>query len=88
MHFALSSANHAISNSRGGRDGRGSFTVENRTGNAHRTGIRLSLPVNATYVVIAGGVSVPLVATGNPDYPWRAEVPVSGGGIDVELRRR
>lgn len=65
-----------------------SFTVESRTGNAHRTGIRLSFPVNAEYLVIAGGSIVPLVATGSPDYPWRAEVPVGAGGIAVELRRR
>ena len=65
-----------------------SFTVENRTGNAHRTGIRLSFPVNADYVVTTGGTAVPLVATGNPDYPWRVDVSVSEGGVVVELRRR
>lgn len=65
-----------------------SFTVENRTGDAHRTGIRLSFPANADYTVTAGGTAVPPVATGNPDYPWRVDVPVSGGGVVVELRRR
>ncbi len=64
------------------------FTVENRTGNAHRTGIRLSFPINTGYVLTAGGVSVPLVATGNPDYPWRADVPVSAEKTAVTLRRQ
>jgi hypothetical protein len=29
------------------------FTIEKRTGNTHRTGIRLSFPVNANYVLTA-----------------------------------
>lgn len=64
-----------------------SFTVENRTGSAHRTGIRLSLPVNSHYELRAGGATVPLVATGNPDYPWRVEVPINGATA-IEFRRR
>ena len=64
-----------------------SFTVENRTGAAHHTGVRLSLPVNSTYVLTAGGPPVPLVATGNPDYPWRADVPIDGAVTRLELRR-
>ena len=64
------------------------FTIENRTGRAHRTGILLSFPVNASYVLTAGGDPVALVPTGNPDYPWRAEVAVSGAARVVELRRQ
>jgi hypothetical protein len=64
------------------------FTMENRTSNAHRTGIRLSFPVNAHYVMTAGGTSVSLAPTGNPDFPWRADVPVSGAATVIELRRR
>jgi len=64
------------------------FTLENRTGNAHQTGIRLSFPVNALYGLTAGGVPVALAETGNPDYPWRAEVFLRGGATVVELRRR
>jgi hypothetical protein len=64
------------------------FTIENRTGNAHRTGIRLSLPVNAHYVLTVDGAPVALAETGNPDYPWRAEVPMSGQTTAVTLRRR
>jgi hypothetical protein len=64
------------------------FTMENRTGNAHRTGIRLSFPVNARYELTVDGAPVALAETGNPDYPWRAEVPVSGQTAAVALRRR
>ena len=63
------------------------FRLENRTGTAHTTGVRLSLPVNARYTLTADRKTVPLVATGNPDYPWRAEVPVSGAGADVQIQR-
>ncbi|HUR22224.1 MAG TPA: DUF5695 domain-containing protein [Vicinamibacterales bacterium] len=63
------------------------FTVENRTGSAHHTGIRLSLPVNADYGMTAGGSPVSLVQTGNPDYPWRADVAITGATV-IELRRR
>ncbi len=64
------------------------FTVENRTGNAHRTGIRLSFPVNAHYALTVNGVPAAMAETGNPDYPWRAEVPVSGAMTTVTLRRQ
>jgi hypothetical protein len=64
------------------------FALENRTGDAHQTGIRLSFPVNAHYGLTVSGTPVALVATGNPDYPWRAEVSVRGGATVVELRRR
>jgi len=64
------------------------FTIENRTGKAHRTGIRLSFPVNAHYVLTVDGAPVALAETGNPDYPWRAEVPVSAPTAAVALQRR
>jgi hypothetical protein len=64
------------------------FTMENRTGNAHRTGLRLSFPVNSHYALTVDGAPVALAETGNPDYPWRAEVPVSGPTTAVILRRR
>jgi hypothetical protein len=64
------------------------FTIENRTGNAHRTGIRLSFPVDAHYALTADGAPVALAETGNSDYPWRAEVPVSGRTTAVTLQRR
>ena len=64
------------------------FTLENRTGDEHTTGIRFSFPVNTHYVLTTGGTVVPLVETGIPDYPWRADVPVGAGATVVELRRR
>jgi hypothetical protein len=64
------------------------FTLENRTGRAHRTGIRLSFPVNAHYLLTADGAPVTLTGTGNPDYPWRAEVLMNGPATAVTLRRR
>lgn len=64
------------------------FTLENRTGNAHRTGLRLSLPVNASYTLTVDGRAVPLTQTGNPDYPWRAEIAVGTTAASVALTRR
>jgi hypothetical protein len=64
------------------------FTLENRTGRAHRTGVRLSFPVNAHYVLTADGAPVALTETGHPDYPWRAEVPMSGQTTAIALQRR
>lgn len=64
------------------------FTLENRTGGAHSTGLRLSLPVNSNYALTVDGKAVPLVATGNPDYPWRAELPMSPAGAKVEIKTR
>lgn len=63
-----------------------SFSLENRTATAHATGLRLSLPVNSHYLLTVDGKTVPLVATGNPDYPWRAELSVSLAGAKVEMK--
>jgi hypothetical protein len=64
-----------------------SFTVENRTADAHKTAVRLSFPVNTSYELRLDGVPVSLAGTGNWDYPWRAEVDVAGKGVQVELVR-
>jgi len=64
-----------------------SFAVENRTGDAHTAGLRLSLPVNATYELRQDGRPLRLVKTGNWDYPWRGEVVVSGATTTLELVR-
>ena len=64
-----------------------SFTVENRTADAHKTVVRLSFPVHTSYELRMEGKSVPLVQTGNWDYPWRAELDVAGKGVEVELVR-
>jgi hypothetical protein len=63
------------------------FTVENRTGDAHKTGVRLSIPVHSKYELLQDGKPVPLVQTGNWDYPFRAELTVTGAGSKVELVR-
>ncbi|MEX2271083.1 MAG: DUF5695 domain-containing protein [Vicinamibacterales bacterium] len=68
--------------------GRVSFAVENRTANAHATRMRLSLPVNATYTLLQDGKEVPLVQTGNWDYPWRADLAMRGAASKIELVRR
>jgi hypothetical protein len=62
------------------------FTLENRTGGAHTTGVRLALPVNSHYTLTVDGKATPLVATGNPDYPWRAEMSVGPAGARVEIK--
>jgi hypothetical protein len=64
-----------------------SFTIENRTTNAHKTGVRLSIPVHSRYELLQDGKNVPLVQTGNWDYPWRAELTLSGPASKVELVR-
>jgi hypothetical protein len=63
------------------------FTLENRTATAHSTGLRLALPVNSHYTLTVDGKAVPLVATGNPDYPWRAEIVLGTSGAKVELKK-
>lgn len=68
--------------------GRITFEVENRTGVAHSAGIRLSWSPGASYELHQNGAVVPLVATGDWDYPWRAEITVGTGGGRVEIRRR
>jgi hypothetical protein len=64
-----------------------SFTVENRTADTHRTVVRLSFPLYASYELRREGRSMPLVGTGNWDYPWQAEIDVAGKGVKVELVR-
>ncbi len=67
--------------------GRISFIVENRTADAHRTTVRLSFPLGASYELRQEGVPVPLAGTGDGDYPWRAELEIAGRGAKIELVR-
>ncbi len=67
--------------------GRISFTVENRTADRHKTGIRLSFPVHTKYALVQDGKPVALIQTGSWDYPWRAELDISGPAAEVELIR-
>jgi hypothetical protein len=64
-----------------------SFTVENRTANSHKTGVRLSLPIHSKYELRQDGKPVPLVQTGEWDYPWRAELVMGGPSSNIELVR-
>ena len=64
------------------------FVVENRTADAHRTGLRFSVPPGSAYELVSGGQVVPLVATRDWDFPWRAEIDVSGPSVTAELRRK
>jgi hypothetical protein len=64
------------------------FVVENRTSDRHRTGLRFSGPAGSTYELVLDGRPVPFVATGTWDYPWRAEIAVSGPAVNIELWRK
>jgi len=63
------------------------FTVENRTSSPHTTGVRLSLPVNRRYELRQDGTVVALRQTGNPDYPWRAEIRLTGASTTIGIVR-
>jgi len=63
-----------------------SFVVENRTANAHKTGLKISAPAGVKYELRQSGRPVALIATGDPDYPWRAEIDVTGPTASLELR--
>lgn len=63
------------------------FTLETRAGDVHHTTLRLSLPAHTTYELVQDGRPVPMVVTGDWDYPWRAELEVGAKGAKVELVR-
>jgi len=63
------------------------FTIENRTSDAHATGVKLSIPVGSRYELRQNGRVVPLVRTDDWDYPWRAELAMRGPSSAVELVR-
>jgi len=60
------------------------FSVENRTGTAHITVLKLSLP-STGYVVRQDGRPVSLRAADDPDYPLRAELSMSNRTTKVEV---
>lgn len=64
------------------------FMIENRTADTHRTALRISVPAGSAYDLIQAGRAVPLAATGDEDYPWRAEIVVAGPVVTVELVQR
>ncbi len=63
------------------------FTIENRTANNHKTGVRLLIPSHSKYELTQDGKMVPLVQTGDWDYPWRAELSITGPLSKIELVR-
>jgi len=64
------------------------FAVENRTADAHKTGLRLSAPAGFAYELLRDGQRVPLVATGDWDYPLRAVIEIEGPAVKVEVVRK
>ncbi len=64
------------------------FEIEGRTSGAHDTGVLLSWSPGGRYELRHNGVVVPLTATGDWDYPWRADVPINDGRARVEIVRR
>ena len=65
--------------------GKISFTVENRTGDAHDTRLRLSCPGAGIPVVLLDGGRLETLRDGGPDYPWSATLPITGPGATVEV---
>jgi hypothetical protein len=65
--------------------GRIAFALENRTADAHRTGVRISAPDGRSPRLFREGRAVPLAATGDPDFPWRAEIDVAAPAVGVTL---
>ena len=61
------------------------FTLENRTGDEHATGLWLSLPAGMSYDVLQNGKKVALSPTGNWDYPLRAELKITRETSKIEL---
>ena len=61
------------------------FVVENRSGDAHATELRLSLPAGAPCRVLQDGTEAAVSATGDWDYPWRAGLTMQPGSSRVEI---
>jgi hypothetical protein len=62
-----------------------SFTLENRTGDEHNTGLWLSLPPGLSYAVFQDGKKVELNRNGTWDFPLRAELKLMRGSSKVEI---
>ena len=63
------------------------MTIENRTNDAHATGLRLSIPPHTRFDLLQDGKKLKLGQTGNWDYPWRAELTMGAGPARIELVR-
>lgn len=62
-----------------------SFTLENRTGDDHTTGLWLAFPENSSYSVTQDGKKLALKPTGNWDYPFRVELKVTPKPARIEV---
>jgi hypothetical protein len=65
-----------------------SFAVENRTGDQHTTGLLLSFPAGAGYTILQDGKKLDSIASGNWDYPLRAQVNLPIGGSRLQVVRQ
>jgi cyclophilin family peptidyl-prolyl cis-trans isomerase len=63
------------------------FSLENRTGDEHTTGLCLSVPSGSSYSVLQDGNKVALAPTGNWDYPLLAGLKVSQRPSTIEVIR-
>jgi hypothetical protein len=63
------------------------FTVENRTGDEHSTGLWLSLPAASSWSVLQDGNKVALKPTGNWDYPLRADLKITKQPGTIQIIR-
>lgn len=61
------------------------FEVENRTGDAHETEIRLAFPGAVPGAVRADGKPVEIRPTGNSDFPYAASIDVSLKPVSIEI---
>lgn len=64
------------------------FTVENRTGTSHLTMLKLSFPANSSYTVMQDGKPAPRRQVDDWDYPWRADLSMSGPTTRIEVIRK
>jgi Family of unknown function (DUF5695) len=63
------------------------FDVENRTAGPHSTGLRLSLPPGLHFELREDGRPLALTQTGDWDYPFLAELSLTGATARIELVR-
>jgi hypothetical protein len=63
------------------------FTLENRTGDEHTTGLWLSCPAGSSCTVLQDGNKVALMSTQNWDYPKCAELKVASQPGKIEIIR-
>jgi hypothetical protein len=65
-----------------------SFTVENRTADQHTTHLLLCLPAGLGHTVRQDGKALDTTASGNWDFPLRAQIKLPTGGSQFEVLTR